>query len=242
MKQNILLTLLLILFFKSYSQEKNIDFQLSVGTTLSFPKTSKLTDLDIDGGPEIKSSTNIGTFVLPGLNYSLNEKTSIDFGLGFYLDRFSIEDKTGAVTNKGNRNISQLQTPLNVNFHFGKNNVYQLGVGGFSSFLISAKEKGESTIDLSQIDVIDPNDNFFQNSNESYNNDLKDYYNSVAFGAFIQLKKEISFSKNTNGFIVIKINQYFNSVKNSDSDLNSHIDFKNEKEPTSINLGIGIEL
>ena len=228
---------------KIYSQDKKIDFQLSAGTTLSVPKTSELTNTNVDGSPEIKSSINIGAFILPSANYSLNEKSSIDFGIGFYLDRFSIEDKIGPLTNKGNRSISQIQTPINFNFHFSKDKSYQFGVGGFASFLISAKEKGETITNFSQIDIIDPNDSTFNNnSSVSYDNDIKDNYNSVSFGAFIQLKKSISFSSDTKGFILIRINQYLNSIKNNDSnsDLNQYIEFKNEKEPTTINIGIGI--
>ena len=228
---------------KIYSQDKKIEFQLSLGPTLSIPKTSELIDTNVDGSPEIKSSINIGAFVLPSLNYSINENSSIDFGIGFYLDRFSIEDKIGAVTNKGNRNISQIQIPINYNFHFSKDKSYQLGIGGFSSFLIAAKEKGDTITDSSQIDIIDPNDpTFSNNSTISYDNDIKDNYNSVSFGAFIQLKKSFSFSSEKKGFILLRINQYFNSIKNNDSnsDLSQYIEFKNEKEPTTVNLGIGI--
>jgi len=230
---------------KIYSQDKKFEFQLSLGPTFSIPKTSELTNTNVDGSPEIKSSVNIGAYILPSLNYSLSEKSSLDFGIGFYLDRFSIEDKIGPVTNKGNRSISQIQTPINFNFHFSQDNSYQLGIGGFASFLISAKEKGDTITDFSQIDIIDPNDpTFNNNSTVSYDNNIKDNYNSVSFGAFVQLKKSISFSSDKKGFILLRINQYFNSIKNnnSDSDLNQFIEFKNEKEPTTINLGIGIIL
>ncbi|AUC80950.1 outer membrane beta-barrel protein [Lacinutrix sp. Bg11-31] len=245
MKQRILLIFMIGFLTKIYSQDKKINFELSVGPTLSVPKTSELTNTNVDGSPEIKSSINIGAFILPSVNYSLNEKSSLDFGIGFYLDRFSIEDKIGAVTNKGNRSISQIQTPINFNFQFSQDKSYQFGIGGFASFLISAKEKGETITDFSQIDIIDPNDpTFNNNSTVNYDNNIKDNYNSVSFGAFIQLKKSISFSSDKKGFILIRINQYFNSIKNndSDSDLSQYIDFKNEKEPTTVNLGIGIIL
>ncbi len=227
---------------KIYSQDKKVEFQLSLGPTLSVPKTSELTDTNVDGSPEIKSSINIGAFVLASWNYSINEKSSIDFGVGFYLDRFSIEDKIGAVTNRGNRNISQIQLPINYNFHFSQDKSYQFGIGGFTSFLVAAKQNGDTTAALSQIDIIDLNDPIFSNTSISYDNDLKENYNSVSFGAYIQLKKFFSFSSNKKGFILLRINQYFNSIKNndSDSDLSQFIEFKNEKEPTTVNLGIGI--
>ena len=228
---------------KTYSQDKKIEFQLSVGPTVSIPKTSELTNTNVDGSPEIKSSINIGAYILPSLNYLINENSSIDFGIGYYLDRFSIEEKIGPVTNKGNRNISQIQIPINYNFHFSQDKSYQFGIGGFTSFLISAKEKGDTITYLSQIDIIDPNDPIFiSNSTVSYDNDIKDNYNSVSFGAFIQLKKTFSFSSEKKGFILLRINQYINSIKNAknDSDLDQYIEFKNEKEPTTVNLGIGI--
>ncbi|MAX71641.1 MAG: hypothetical protein CMC76_11195 [Flavobacteriaceae bacterium] len=242
MKKRILLVVLIGFLAKIYSQDKKIEFQLSLGSTLSIPKTSELTNTNVDGSPEIKSSINIGAYILPSFNYLINENSSIDFGIGFYLDRFSIEDKMGAITNKGNRNISQIQIPVNYNFHFGQDKSYHFGIGGFTSFLISAKEKGDTITDFTQI-IIDPNDpTFSSNSTVSYNNDIKDNYNSVSFGAFIQLKKFFSFSSEKRGFILLKINQYINSIKNndSDSDLSQYIEFKNEKEPTTVNLGIGI--
>ena len=242
--KKIVLILFALFSVSIFAQEKNIKYQLSFGPTLSVPNTSKLSDSNIDGFPEIKSSINIGAFILPSINYSFNEKTSLDFGFGFYLDRFSIENKIGPSVNKGNRNISQLQVPININFRFGKDDSCQFGIGGFTSFLISAKEKGHTKIDYSKINPTDVNDPIYLANNESYNNNIKENYNSVSFGAFIQLKKEISFSTNTPGFILVKINQYFNAIKNNDSNsaLNNYFNFNNEKEPTTVNLGIGIDL
>jgi hypothetical protein len=242
--KNTLLVLLTLFSISIFAQEKKIKYQLSIGPTLSVPKTSKLSDSNIDGFPEIKSSINIGVFILPSINYSFNEKTSLDFGFGFYLDRFSIENKIGPTVNKGNRNINQLQVPININFRFGNDNSYQFGIGAFTSFLLSAKEKGHTEIDYSKINPTDVNDPIYIANSGSYNNNIKENYNSVNFGAFIQLKKDISFSTNTSGFILIKINQYFNSIKNQDSNtpLNNYFNLKNEKEPTTVNLGIGIDL
>ncbi|SIS85976.1 Outer membrane protein beta-barrel domain-containing protein [Zobellia uliginosa] len=243
MKQKILLIFMIGFLTQIYSQDKKTEIQLSLGPTFSIPKTSELANTNVDGSPEIKSSVHIGAYILPSVNYSLNEKSSLDFGIGFYLDRFSIENKIGPVTNKGNRSISQIQTPINFNFHFGQDNSYQLGIGGFASFLLSAKEKGDTITDFSQLDIFNPNDpNFNNNATISYDNNLKDNYNSVGVGAFVQLKKSISFSTDKKGFILLRINQYFNSIKNNDADSNQFIEFKNEKEPTTINLGIGIIL
>lgn len=230
---------------KIHSQNKKIDFQLSLGTTLSIPKTSELTNTNFDGNPETKSLINIGAYILPSANYSLNKKTSIDFGLGFYLDRFSIEDKIGAVINKGNRSINQIQIPINFNLHFSHDKSYQFGIGGFVNFLLSAKEKGETVIDYSKLNIYNPSDPTFNNSSTvRYDNNIKDNYNSVSFGTFIQLKKSISFSSDKKGFILLRINQYLNSIKNNNnnSNLSQYIKFNNEKEPTTVNLGIGIEL
>jgi hypothetical protein len=242
--KNTLLVLLTLFSISIFAQEKKIKYQLSIGPTLSVPKTSKLSDSNIDGFPEIKSSINIGVFILPSINYSFNEKTSLDFGFGYYLDRFSIENKIGPTVNKGTRNINQLQVPININFRFRNDNSYQFGIGAFTSFLLSAKEKGHTEIDYSKINPTDVNDPIYIDNSGSYNNNIKGNYNSVNFGAFIQLKKDISFSTNTSGFILIKINQYFNSIKNQDSNtpLNNYFNLKNEKEPTTVNLGIGIDL
>lgn len=245
MKQRVLLIFMIGFLTKIYSQDKKIEFQLSLGPTFSIPKTSELTNTNVDGSPEIKSLINIGAYFLPSVNYLLNEKLSLDFGIGFYLDRFSIEDKIGIVTNKGNRSISQIQTPINFNFHFSQDNSYQLGIGGFASFLIAAKENGDTITDFSQTNTNISNDPIYNsNTTVSYENDIDDNYNSVSIGAFIQLKKNISFSSDKKGFILLRINQYFNSIENdnSDSDLNQFIEFKSEKEPTTINLGIGIIL
>nr|WP_257022839.1 PorT family protein [Winogradskyella forsetii] len=231
--------------FKSYSQDKKTTFQLSIGPTLSIPKTSELTDTDVDGSPEIKSSINIGGYILPSINYSFNEKLSLDIGLGYYLDRFAIEDKFAAITNKVNRNISQIQVPMHINFHFGSDNSYHFGIGGFTSIVLSAKEKGETITDLNQIDLVDPLDPVFQsNSTVGYKNNIKDNYNTVNFGAFIQLKKFFSLSETKKAFVLVKINQYFNSIKSNDpnADIANYVNFKDEKEPTTINFGFGIEI
>ena len=228
---------------KIYSQNKNIEFQLSLGPTFSIPKTSELTTSNSEGSPEIKSSINIGVYILPSVNYSLSEKSSIDFGVGFFLDRFSIEDKIGPVTNKGNRSVTQIQTPINYNFHFSQDKSYQLGIGAFASFILSAKEKGDAII--TDFILYDPNesDPLAGTSSVSYDNDIKDNYNTVNFRAFIQLKKNISFTSDKKGFILLKINQYFNSIKNNEFESsNPYIDYNNEKEPTTVNLGIGITL
>ncbi|WP_178987805.1 outer membrane beta-barrel protein [Winogradskyella schleiferi] len=245
MKQKILFILLTCLFTQLYSQVNTIDFQLALGPTLSVPKTSELTNSNVSGSPEIKSSINIGVFILPSINYSISEKSSIDFGIGYYLDRFSIEDKIGYVTYKGNRNIHQIQTPINFNFHFGNDKSYQFGIGTFANFTVSAKEKGDSNVDSSRIDFIDPNDPLvYNNISIDYEKDLKDNYNSVSFGAFLQLKKSITFSSSKKGFVLLKINQYIKAIKNNDtnSDISQYVEFKNEKEPMTVNLGVGLIL
>ncbi|WP_179005666.1 outer membrane beta-barrel protein [Winogradskyella forsetii] len=245
MKQKILFILLTSLFTQLYSQVNTIDFQLSLGPTLSVPKTSELTNSNVSGSPEIKSSINIGVFILPSINYFISEKSSIDFGVGYYLDRFSIEDKIGYVTHKGNRNIHQIQTPINFNFHFGNDKSYQFGIGAFAIFTVAAKEKGDSNVDSSRIDFIDPSDPLvYNNISIGYEKDIKDNYNSVSFGTYLQLKKSISFSASKKGFILLKINQYINAIKNNDtdSDLSQYVEFKNEKEPMTVNLGVGLIL
>ncbi|AUP78790.1 porin family protein [Flavivirga eckloniae] len=245
MKQKVLLILTICFLTKTYSQNKNSNFQLSLGSTLSVPKTSKLVNTNIEGNPEIKSSINLGFYILPSINYPLSKKTSLDFGLGFYLDRFSIEEINGYVTNKVNRNVSQIQIPININLHFGNNNTYQFGAGGFANFLVSAKEKGESQIkQISTIGFISDNDKTNTNLTQNYNNDIEDRYNTFSFGTFIQLKKTISFSSNKKGFILLRINQYFNSIKsyNLVTDAYQFTDIKAEKEPTTVNIGVGIAL
>jgi hypothetical protein len=245
MKQKFFIIVLISFIANVFAQNNNIDLQLSLGPTLSIPNTSELTNSDVDGRPQIKSKMNIGLFVLPSIKYSLNEKSSLDFGIGYYLDRFSIEDKLGAVTNEGNRNIHQIQTPINYNFHFGTNKSYEFGIGAFASFVLSAKEKGDVITNNPEINIVDPNDpTFSSNTTVSYSKDIKDNYNTVNFGAFLQIKKYITFSESKNGFILLKINQYFNAIKNNDSesDINQYLEFKNEKEPMTVNIGIGILL
>ncbi|NRD20624.1 outer membrane beta-barrel protein [Winogradskyella eckloniae] len=229
----------------SFSQNNRTSFSLALGPTLSIPSTSELTNSNVDGRPQIKSKMNIGLFVLPSIKYSLNEKFSLDFGIGYYLDRFSVEDKLGAVSNEGNRNVHQIQIPISYNLHFGAGNAYEIGLGGFASFILSAKEKGDIITNNSQIGIVDPNDpTFSYNSTVSYSKDIKVNYNSVNFGAFLQIKKNITFSESKKGFILLKINQYFNAIKNnnSESDINQYLEFKNEKEPMTVNIGIGLLL
>jgi hypothetical protein len=248
MIQKIAFSLLISFFIRTYSQEKKINFQLSFGTTLSIPKTSKLTDSNLEGSPAIKSISNIGAFILPSFNYSLTKKMSLDFGLGYYLDRFSVENTVGPSMNKGIRNNSQIQTPININFHLGNSNSYLLGIGGFANFMLSAKENGKTTIDYSMLNKYNPSDVSFQTtSSENYSTNIKKNFNSLGLGAFIQLKKNFILSSHSQGFLFIKINQYLNSIKTKPNTTTYYssdliIKSKNEKQPTTINLGIGINL
>ncbi len=243
MKKRILLIIFLVFLSKTYSQNSKITFQLSAGTTLSLPKTSNLIeDTHIDGAPIIKSSINIGGYILPSINYMLNNKSSLDFGIGFYLDRFSIEEKIGFTTKDGTRNISQIQTPFNYNFHFGKEKAYKFGVGGFVNFILNANEKGIGTINTSLGNIVSPDDYITTNQTINYNESISHIFNTVSFGAFIQLKKTISFSSNKKGFILLKINQHINTVKSIKPSNYDAFNSKNENNPTTINLGVGINL
>lgn len=222
--------ILLLFITNSYSQEKKNNFQLSLGSTIVMPKKYESTEIE----PEIKSNINLGVYILPSVNHSFNKKISLDFGLGLNLDRILIEFKSYPYLYKGARNISQIQTPINVNFHFGKKNSYLFGIGGFSSYILSAKIKGKRTINSNTND-----------GGYNYNYSVKNYYNPFNFGAYVQLKKNISFCNKTNGFLLLKINQFFSSK--NDNGYNNPLVIESiisddEKEPTTINLGIGIEL
>lgn len=246
MKQIGFLLFLLVFTCNSYSQNNNVTFQISTGATLSIPKTSKLASDDITGVPEIKTSIAVGAYILPSINFTLKERVTLDLGLGYYLDRFAIRDETGNVVTSINRNINQIQTPISINFSFGNDNSYKFGLGGFSSFLLSANAKGEQTLSVDNFSnfdnpILDPL--VEDNRSIEYNENIEDIYNSISLGAFIELRKNISFSSKTNGFLVLKINQYFNSIKNIDeNDFTIDYGLQNEKEPTTVNLGVGIIL
>ncbi|GEM_PF-4670830 len=241
MKSNILIPILLLFYINSNSQEKKISFDISFGSSLSIPKTSKLSNSDAEGNPILKSSTAFGFYILPNLKYLLNEKKSFDFGLGFSMDCYSVENSIGPITEKGKRTLNQIQIPLSYNYKFGKNNSFQVGIGSFANAILTAKEKGETKAGNSQTIHNNPDDDPFAGLNKSYEYDLKEHYNNLSFGTFVQLKKQISLSENKNGFVSIKVNQYLNLINDSSekSSLSSY-ETKNEKQPTLLYIGFGI--
>lgn len=246
MKETALLILLLFVT-NSYSQDKKNNFQFSIGTTSLIPKKHETFSSNNSENFTFKSKISLGFYLLPSINHSFNKKTSIDFGLGFFIDRAEIDYKYYYFY-KNSRNLSQIQTPININYHFGKNNSYLLGIGGFSSYLVSATIKGNRINNLpsnSRVPATNPD-----NSSYNYNYDIRDNYNLFHFGSYIQLKKKVSFSNKTRGFLLLKFNQYFGTKKDNylnDQLRNENLTIDNlisndEKEPMSINLGIGIEL
>ncbi|MEQ6118000.1 outer membrane beta-barrel protein [Reichenbachiella sp. MALMAid0571] len=245
MRTIILLMLMVLISTVTFSQRQKINFNLSIGPTISIPKTSKLIiNSNVDGAPEIISSINVGGFILPNLQYNLGERTSFELGLGFYLDRSNIEDRIGVVTNKGKRIISQIQIPFNFNYHFGNDNSYSIGIGAFTSLIVSAKEKGETLSRFSTISINSPDDPIISNDLVAEYNIEQKSYNSTNFGAFIQLRRNIAFTDSTNGFILLKINQYLNAIKGNDSEvqIGNNLVYNDEKEPTMLNIGIGLIL
>ncbi len=237
MKLRIIQILLIFSTCNAFSQSKKIEFNLSLGPTFSLPKTTNLIDTNITTPPTTKTTTTIGAYILPSINYSLNHKFSIDFGLGYYLDRFSVVTNIGDTTNKANRNMSQIQTPLNVNFHFGKRNAYQLGVGAFSNFIIAVKEKGTTT--TTPVNGILNNSDtpiFTNNATTKTTNNSLENYNRFSVGTFIQLKRNFNITSHKQAFVLLKINQYINTAKKPSARFNK------EQNATTINIGFGITL
>lgn len=228
-----------------YSQTAKVQFQLSGGPTLSVPKTTDLVENGGPGAPETKTKINVGGFMLSSLEYAFNEKSSIEGGVGVYLDRYVIEHRVGAAVSDGNRNITQIQIPINYNFHLGQDKLWSLGLGGFINFVLSAREKGETFVDNSQININDPNDPVIVgNELGSFSNNIKDNFNTISFGGFIKLRKDFKLSDSLDSFMFIKINQYINSIKANELsfDIGPSLKVNDEREPTTINLGFGVIL
>ena len=238
---HLVLLFTLLLAQKSFSQSK-VKFHLSIGPTISVPKTSKLADTNLKGAPLLKSSVNIGGYLLPEVRYQLTEKASVESGIGLYVDRFAIDYSEGITTLKNNRTVSQLQIPVSLNHHFGNNNSFSIGGGALTALLISAVEKGTavanySTLALEDIDLPQ------SKVQSEYSESIKDRYNLISFGAFVQVRKEVVLSRSFNGYIILRANQYINSIKNTASTESTNtIKSKNEKESTTINVGFGIIL
>ena len=227
----------------SFAQDQKLQFELSVGPSLSVPKTSRLSRGNrINGEPTLKSSTNVGAFVLTGFNYRLDKKWSVNLGLGYHLDRSTITYTSGTFRSKGNRNLSYAQVPINFNYHFKNDRSYQLGIGGFAGLLLFAREKGTADVSYTNDNFNSPTDDpdFTRDESMEYDTDVSEKFNTVSFGAFFQLKKTLTFFNKTEGFLLVRINQYLNSIKGVDGDLSQYVN--DEKEPTTINLGIGVRL
>lgn len=237
MTKTIHITILLLVTFLCYGQNNNDGVKISFGPTISIPKTSKLTNTDIDGSPEIRSEINIGLYILPSLEFPLNQILSLETGIGFQLDRFSIEDEIGFEKSEGTRNLGHLQLPITLNSRLGKGNSYSFGIGGFLNYLLFANEKGETTTGI--IDVNDPSS---QITTVSFDNDISDGFNSLSFGATASLKTYFQLSSNSTGYIMLRFNQHINTIKNVESNNFGSFESKNEKEPSTLMLGFGFFL
>lgn len=237
MKINTLCIVFFISTLSAFSQNNKIKFELGLGTTLPIPKTSKLTKENLDGAPVVKTSLNIGAYILPSINYNINGKSSVDFGIGFYLDRFSLNEEIAATKEEGNRSVYQIQLPANYNFHLGKDRSYLLGVGAFTNIPLSVNEQGDYSINLNKFS---PNIDIKMKPIGKYDREVKERYNPFSLGAFVQLKKKINLTSNLKGFLLLKINQYINSIKSVEKHPNDVYTNYKEKEPTTVNLGFGV--
>ncbi len=224
----------LILSSSILAQDKKVNFEFSIGPTISLPKTQ---ENSANFNTSTDTKTNIGFFGQAGIRLFLNEKTSMNTGIGYYLDRFSVEfSNPDSPVKNWRRNIHQFQIPIGFDYHFGINKSFSVGLGGFVNFTLSANEKGE-------IDFPSNEDRNFL-TNADFDNEIKDRYNTINFGAFLILRKEFQLTQNLDGFVLLKVNQYINSIQSIDIRDMSGTSIGNQqpKDPTVVNIGFGIQL
>lgn len=222
--------------------QDRLSYGFSVGPTLSLPKTSVLTDLDLVGAPVIEFSTNPGLFLQSNIEYNLSNRYHVQTGFGFVNDRFSIKDKEGLIVNEGTRVVNHIQIPVSLIINLG-NSAYSIGVGSSLNVLLSAKEEGTIFVNDSLLIPLDPNDPVLigEEFAVKYDRNLSDSYNSLNLGGFIQINGSYDLSQTIKGIAFIRLYQYFNAIENERRN-SFTFNLESEKEPTILNFGFGIQI
>lgn len=198
--------LLGLVFSSTYGQAlKRFDYLIDFGTSISIPYKSKIEYWPGNSNsPIISYGSNIGYFIEANLAYKLNNKYSLCSGLNFIDSKFRVNENRGILQRNGNLNNLYLTIPVLMKVKLSSNFPIKLGLGTYLGFILSAKQKGTSQIDYSQIDL--SNDPILINVPDSFNEDVKSYYKPLDFGLSGQFDYEYKIFKKQVCFAFAKLN------------------------------------
>lgn len=237
MRKTVLIASFLMLFTNAFSQKK-LTVEFSGGPTIStFQGSSERSFSSSESKPAI------GFFLQSNLNYRANDLISLDFGLGYDLNRFSIDEENSARVDLF-RKTSDLVLPLGINFHLGEKKRFSLGSGIAVNILLSAKELFK--LDLSRLNVFSSNDDelFQNNSNDIEELDVEEEYTDVSFEIFLKAKQRITLNSKLDGFISLQLSQNLNRFEEIafTSRNGDQTSVTRQTEAPIINIGFGIQL
>lgn len=237
-KKTFLLVGFCLVFNLVFSQKK-LNFEFSAGPTISLFQSSEHYLFSA-----VKSTPNIGLFLQSNINYSASKLVSLDFGIGYSLNRFSIKEEN-SVRQDLVRKTSDIYFPLAINFNLGAQKSLALGVGVTTNFLLSAQE--QFTLDHSNFNAIEASNEdtlFRNNSTEELENNIDNLYSNIYFGLYLQAKKTFNLSSALKGFALLKVTQNLNRFGEIEfrSDPQDSGSVTKEIEAAVVQLGFGILL
>jgi hypothetical protein len=186
---NAITFLLITMIYASFAQEFNkTSLQLDMGASVTFPNQFKVeTMTNIDGHPVTKYYPCSGYFAEIIGAYYINQGVNLQSGITFNFSRLRVIDKAGVIKNKGRINKSYIQVPLLLNFQVSKDKPFNLAAGLYLGYLLEARQKGESILNLSEVIVVNPNDPLLLNNSQfDYNDDISSNFIKYDFGLSLQ--------------------------------------------------------
>lgn len=144
MKNLTLLTLLVLISFGAYSQNRKFSFALNGGTNLSIPFEKEFNPYPeaITYSRVRTNQPNFGYFAEAEIQFQLNERIIPKWTIGYQFTQNKYEYGPDGFRETGNFKMSGLYNSLSLDHLFSKTNLY-IGVGLFHKFLLTTEEEGE---------------------------------------------------------------------------------------------------
>ncbi len=240
MKQ-ILLILGLFSTLEIFGQDfKKMNYLIDVGTTLSIPykKTIEIWP-DIENHPQTDYSSDIGYFLDLKIQYNINTNYAIISGLNYNHSSIKTDDKTGLIENKGNISTTYLNIPLLLKYQLFNSFPLSVAAGPYLGILMNVKEKGTTSVDISNLLYYESDPLIYYVSDQKYENDIKKDYTKIDLGIGVELNYEIKLSSKLAGVIMTRFNYGFMNVLTNDlANYSSADKWKNY----NLLIGFGIKL
>lgn len=239
---------LLLIFMLGFSSialaqeaEKNVDFQLGFGPSLSIPYKNTIEVMpELERNPRTDYFPRMGYFFDASLSLHLNKHYAIQTGLNYHLSSIKINDRVGFYESEGQITNTCLSLPLLLKFRISQKIPLSVSAGLYFSILLAANESGTAFIDTAAFVSFMP-DPLIESIEpvSKYNSDIKKYYEPVDFGLSLQIDYEFWTKKAIAGVLFTRINYGLKDVlTNEPNNRNTASQWKNY----SVMLGFGVKL